>query len=258
MKNYGLACFLILIVFNQCLFGQVEKVYDNKGMLRAINPINEEGIFEGLGFSFYDNGSKKEEIPYQEGEIHGVVKEFYKSGKLKSIMPYLYGMKEGTFKQYFPDSSLKMKQEWLGGKRNGPMEVFFQSGKLRIFSLMRNDSILFAQYFDQEGKLLSERIGYINQKIDSADLAEPQIFLEVGNKLQSGLGNRAQIIIPKVPSTYLTFESSDGTIDQSGDEKFPLIIYPRKGKNKMTLYVMIKLQDFSQPTLKKKLVIPVK
>jgi len=240
------------------IFAQIEKIYDEHGMLRAINPINEEGLFEGIGYSFYDDGSKKEEIPYKEGEIHGSVKEYHRNGKLKSVKIFRSGKQEGTALQYFPDGHLKMRQDWQNNMRNGPMEVFYQNGNTRIFSQLKNDSILFAQQFDINGQLLSEKTGFINHDLDTTSVKSPVFFLETGSSLQEGLSNRAQIFIPGFPTSFLSFSSLDGEILESGDERFPLLIKPNRGIQEFQLYVLIKTKSTGNPQTKRKISIPIR
>lgn len=249
---------LILCMLMGLLQAQVEKVYDENGMLRTVNPLNRKGEFEGMGLQFYPDGAKKIETPYRKGQIHGIQKEYYKDGKLKSTATYEKGRQIGTYKVLFPDGQIKMKQDWEDGRRTGNMEVFYPDGQLRIFALLKNDSILFAQNFEENGKMSSEKLGYISQKLKAAHIMEPLIFLENGQSLRSGLTSRAQIIIPRVPSSFLRFESEDALIEKSQDDGFPLLITAKGTKDEVDIYVLVKLSSFVEPSVKKKLSLKVK
>jgi len=251
-------CFLVLFTLSIGLLqAQVEKIYDDKGMLQAINPLNKKGIFEGTGLRFYEDGSTQKEVPYKNGQVHGLQKEFYPDGSLKALASFRKGRQEGDYLLYFPDSSLKMRQEWRQGKRNGEMKVYYQGGELRIFALLRNDSILFAQRFDSLGLLKSEKVGYINQLLDTTDLPAPRFFLEVGNSLKSKLPARVQIVQSGIPLEFLSFTSPDGKIEMGNDEIFPLIITPSNPRPHMRVYVLIRTKKNAEPVLKRRILLPV-
>lgn len=249
---------LVLFLCSHSLFAQIERVYDENGMLRAINPLNKKGVFDGMGLKFYPDGAKQMEIPYKKGKIDGVQKEYYPEGQLKSTATFDKGIQVGQYKVFFPSGEIKMNQKWVGGKRTGEMEVFYQGGQLRIFALLKNDSILFAQNFEENGKMSSEKLGYISQKLNEEDITEPLIFFENGDFLRSGLASRAQIIVPRVPSTFLRFESSNSTIEKTGDEGFPLLIKPNKDQKEVEIFILIKLSPFSEASITKKLLLKVK
>ena len=247
-----------------CIFGlgmvyaQVEKVYDESGMLRAINPLDKKGVFEGTGYTFFPDGGTEQEIPYKNGEIHGIRKEVYPDGSLKGVASFEEGKQVGVYKVYYPDSSLKMRQEWKEGKRNGRMEVFFREGGMRIFALLRADSIVFAQNFDEEGKLTSARVGYILSELDTVQLPSPKVFFENGNSLRSNVSSRLQICQPKIPTKFITFVSENALIEKSQDELFPLIVTPQTAEKVLSIFLLIRSSDLAEPVVKRKILLPVK
>lgn len=198
------------------------------------------------------------ETPYKNGKVHGLQKEYYPEGQLKSTATFEKGQQIGTYKVLFPDGTLKMTQSWEEGKRTGAMEVFYPDGQLRIYALLKNDSILFAQNFEENGKMSSEKLGYISQKLKADQVSEPVFFLENGKFLRSGLASRAQVIIPRIPSAFLRFESKDAQIEEIEDEGFPLLITPNEGKAVVEIFVLVKLSAQAEASLKKKLILKVK
>ncbi|MEL6624604.1 MAG: hypothetical protein AAFU33_01280 [Bacteroidota bacterium] len=236
---------------------QVEKIYDKNGQIQAINPINEEGVFDGLGYTFYPSGAVEKEIPYVEGIIQGKEKTFYESGKLKGTLDYKRGKKEGIEQVFFEDGSIKMKQKWEKDLREGSMEVFYPMGDIRIYALMQHDSILFAQYFDTTGKITSERVGFISSAIDTFDLPPVKIYIKEGKSLQSGQANSVHIVQQRIPREFVAYSSRDGLITLSNDPLYPLAITPDEGADTFTVYMRIQVHSMAEHILVRKVVLPV-
>ncbi|MCI4666738.1 MAG: toxin-antitoxin system YwqK family antitoxin [Bacteroidia bacterium] len=250
--------FVFILLIGNTLFAQTEKVYDENGMLRSVTPINKKGVFNGTSLHFYPDGAKEKEIPYKNGLVHGTQKEFFKKGQIRSISTFEKGKQVGLYQVFFPNGQHKMKQDWEEGKRTGEMKVFYEDGQMRIYALLHNDSILFAQNFDRDGRINSERIGYINQKLDPDNIGEARIFLEEGSALRSNLTSRAQIIVPQVPSSFIEFESQDVAIEKNEDEIYPLLLTPQSDKSVAEIYVLVKLAPFSQATIRRRVSVKIK
>ncbi|MDX2250541.1 MAG: hypothetical protein SF052_27415 [Bacteroidia bacterium] len=247
-----LSCFVI-----PCIFAQVVETYYPSGILKSRIPINLDGLYEGTGYIYDSDGALKEEIPYQQGVVNGLLKEYYPEGVLKSKCEYVNGLKHGSCSGYYATGQLQISQEWREGKKNGPMFAWYPDGMMRMYGLLENDSLLFAQRFDTEGMLLGERVRYIPAPIDTSMLPAPEIFCENGQTLSRNHPNAVQVFIPQVPSEFISFASTDGKIDHSGNEKFPLLLTPNPQTEEFVLYLRIKTHSSARPILIRSVRIPV-
>ena len=253
-----------MILFILCaipifLVGQVEKIYNENGQIQAINPINEEGVFDGLGFIFYPSGAIEKEIPYVQGEKNGTEKRYYEDGTLKGQLSYSKGRKRGIEQVFFPSGELKMQQKWEEDARQGDVEVYYPSGDIRIYALMKNDTMLFAQYFDSTGKVTTERLSFIEEGLDTIDLPPIRVYLEKGEARVAGQANKVNLVQQRIPRDFVAFSSRDGIITLSGDPQYPLEITPDEDTpdDTFTIYIRIKLHTLAAHSLVRKVVLNV-
>lgn len=257
MKN--VVYFLLLfLVFELNGFCQKEEVYYKTGEVQSQIPISENGFFEGLGIVYYSSGEVMKETPYVEGNRQGIEREYYENGRLKSEQPFNLDLKNGVYVGYFEDGGIKIRQDWENGKKEGSMHVYYPTGELRMYGLMENDSMIFAQRFRTDGFLITERLSYIAQPIDTTQLSEPQVFIK-GKKrsLRTEKGNDVSIFIPRVPSRFISFASPTGTIERSNDPRYPFTLTPLGDYKEFLLYLRIKTHSDAQPIMVRTLRIPV-
>ncbi|MEZ4772378.1 MAG: hypothetical protein R3D00_04285 [Bacteroidia bacterium] len=240
------------------IFSQVVETYYPNGAIQSRIPLNDEGLYDGIG-RIYDNyGALIEEIPYFRGVVQGVKKEYYPEGVLKSRCDYVNGEKSGSFSGFYATGQLQVSQEWRDGKKHGAMFAWYPDGMMRMYGLLENDSILFAQRFDTEGMLMGERVSYIPAPIDTSQLPAPEIFCESGAALSRSHPSAVQVFIPQVPSEFISFATTDGEIARSGNEKFPLLLTPNSQADEFVLYLRIKTHSSARPVMLRSVRIPVR
>lgn len=248
-----LTCFYLVLANAQ----EVE-TYHESGAIKSRFPVNEEGRYHGVGYIYDQDGNKLEELPFQNGQVHGVKKEFFSSGHVRSTCDYVKGKKHGLMINYYNSGHTQTTQEYVADRKNGAMFAYYPNGMMRMYGLMEGDSLLFAQRFNQEGMLLGERVGFIQMPIDTSRLPAPEVFFEKGRSLRRNQSNKVQVFIPQVPSNFISFASSDGVIERSDDEKYPLIIRPESDKEEFILYLRIKTHSSARPIMMRIVRIPVR
>lgn len=247
---------ILSFLLPMCVFSQVEKVYDDQERLQTVNPLSENGIWEGVGYSFHLNGGIAKETPFKEGNITGEEKEYYPNGNLRAVCTYREGLKDGTYTEYFDDGKVKAIQEWQMGVKQGELHVYDMYGNLSLYGMLEQDSVVFAQRFDEEGKLVAEKLGQLSQAIDTSEQLLPEVFIKDGRTLIRGKQNAVSISIPKVPTSFIRYSSPDGTISR-GVSPYFLLLTPESEAETFTLYLQVQLRSGSQPSLLRTVQIPI-
>ena len=74
------------------------------GNLGALTALVEMPEGNGVNKEYYENGTLKEEVSYNNGKLNGIFKEYYEDGSLKSEGNYNNGVLDGIVKEYYPTS----------------------------------------------------------------------------------------------------------------------------------------------------------
>lgn len=249
---------LSCLCFPNVFLSQIVETYYANGVVQSRIPLNDAGVYEGIGRIYDSYGALIEEIPYLQGVVHGVKKEYYPEGVLKSRCDYVNGVKNGSFSGFYATGQLQVSQEWRNGKKHGAMVAWYPDGMMRMYGLLENDSILFAQRFDNEGMLAGEKVSFIPAPIDTSQLPAPEIFSESGQALSRNHPSAVQVFIPQVPSEFISFATTDGEITPSGNEKFPLLLTPNSQVDEFVLYLRIKTHSSARPVMIRSVRIPVR
>jgi hypothetical protein len=254
LKYLPLLYFALVI---SSLSAQSVEFYYDDGTKKSMIPLNSKGIYEGIGYEYHPNGVIAAVIPYVDGKIEGIYREYYDDGNLKSECEYIAGEKDGIYSGYYRGGQLQISQHWVKGEKEGDMFVFYSNGMLRMYSLLENDSILFAQRFDDQGMLNREKISFIAAPIDTSRLPSPEIFCRYGHNLLKNKPNPVQVFIPQVPSKFISYASPSGKISRSEVNGFPLMLTPDPGVDEFILYLRIKTHSSARPIMMKMVKIPV-
>lgn len=230
---YRYLILLCLIVECLGLHGQHFETYYEDGSVQSRTPLNEAGEFEGLGQEFYRDGKVAAEVPYSAGKVNGIVQEFY------------------------PEGHVKLQHSFVHGEKNGRMYLFRPDGTLQMTAWMQGDSTVFSQQFNTRGRLVAEKVGYFDEAIDTTGMGKPIVWLAEGTKLKANTPNLAQIFIQGLPTEFIQYTCTDGTVEPSGRADFPLIITPEGEHGSLTLYLGLKLHTRAQAGELKKLVLEV-
>ncbi len=214
---------------------------------------------EGQHFeTYYEDGAVQSRTPLKEaGEFEGLGQEFYRDGRVAAEVPYLAGKVNGIVKEYYPEGHVKLQHSFIHGKKQGRMYLFRPDGTLQMTAWMQGDSTVFSQQFNTRGRLVSEKVGYFEEAIDTVGMGKPIVWLAEGSRLKANQPNLAQIFIHGLPTEFIQYTCTDGTITDSGRADYPLIITPNGDQDYLTLYLGLKLHSRAQPGELKKLVLEV-
>lgn len=249
MRNIG--CLVIFWSTVHILFAQVERIYDEAGHLRRVNPINLDGLYDGTGMSYYPSGVIEAEIPYQGGEIDGVLRRYWPDGTLRMEQHYRAGLPHGFDRSYHPNGVLEREQQWRDGQREGMMRVQDTLGRLRLLAWSYHDSLVFAQRFDVRGALTHEKLGkWGNLHLDTTALMAPRVFVAEGQPLRADTWYRVQAFVPGVPTQLMRVNCQGcATFEAKGHLPYPLRLVPEAGRRTLTLYLSISRRPGAAPVL---------
>ena len=76
----------------------------------------DDGLWNGLGVLYWENGNKRGEGLYEDGKHGGYYKRFYSSGKLMWDGNYVDGKKEGKLVEYDGDGNIIDEDIWKDGE----------------------------------------------------------------------------------------------------------------------------------------------
>ena len=241
-------------------WSQIERIYDREGHLRTVIPINGQGEYEGMGYTYYASGALARETPYVEGVIEGTVREFYQDGSLKATIPYQQGQKHGQALVYFRDERIKALRPWQYDHLQGHMYMYYPSGRLYLYSYVQQDSILFAQRFDTLGRLTRELMGNWRHPLDTRQLGEIRVFVQQGEALSPNRPNDVQVMLPGIPLALIRFSIEGGRLVNRDDQALPffLSLHPDPGSTEVVVHLRASLRPGAASSLLKSVTIPVR
>jgi antitoxin component YwqK of YwqJK toxin-antitoxin module len=93
--------------------------------------LENNGSKEGLKTLYYENGTKKEEIPWNKGKLDGMWRSWFQNGKNESQYRFVNGIKHGKWQWWFEDGKLREELNWNNGKRHGSFIEYYKNGRLK-------------------------------------------------------------------------------------------------------------------------------
>ena len=88
------------------------------------------GLFDGVGYNYYNNGNVKNEIHYKEGHKDGIAKWYYESGKPYRFTMYKNGIKDGIRKVFYKDGKLKAEIPFKDNEPQPGLKEYKKDGTL--------------------------------------------------------------------------------------------------------------------------------
>jgi antitoxin component YwqK of YwqJK toxin-antitoxin module len=99
------------------VIGKATFYYDNDDQkIKSEMTYNENEKIEGIYTEYYENGSKKAVVEFEDGVLNGDALLYYDSGNIKIEGKYKDGNKEGKWKNYTEDGNLFDKAKWKKGQ----------------------------------------------------------------------------------------------------------------------------------------------
>lgn len=108
--------------------GDGNRSYYASGKLKSVCYSNESGERHGVCTSYFENGSKKNEITYENGEKKKGI-SFYEAGGPAMEIHYENGRKNGMRTRYFEDGKVASQFEYKDDKPGIGLKEFNKSGK---------------------------------------------------------------------------------------------------------------------------------
>jgi len=97
--------------------GKATFYYDNdEQKIKSEMTYNDHEKIEGIYTEYYENGSKKAVVEFEDGVMNGDALLYYDSGNIKIEGKYKDGQKEGKWKNYTEDGNLFDKAKWKKGQ----------------------------------------------------------------------------------------------------------------------------------------------
>ncbi len=161
------------------------------------------GSVQGKVLNFYRNGKKSEEREFKDGYSHGPAKQYFENGKVMSEGSNIAGKRDGYWITYFDNGKKKSEGNYKMGLQVGEWKDYDYKGFLRQTYTMSDAGVLngtitgynskgaiirtavykkgklkVAQFFDNNGKLLSTTKGGKNYEMK--DMYPNGVVDEVG------------------------------------------------------------------------------
>ncbi len=101
------------------------------GTLKSEMPVDDFGLFHGLGREYHPSGALKAEHTYRHGTLHGPSRLYYPEGILKTEWHYRNGLRQGLSVGYYRDGTIKDKGLYENDQLQGRVLLYFSSGKIK-------------------------------------------------------------------------------------------------------------------------------
>lgn len=113
------------------------------------------GIEQGPGVNFYENGNIQSSFNFVNGELNGKCTDFYENGNIKTISNFEHGKLNGASKTYFFNGVLAHQAEWENGVLHGKKIDYLENGS-KFKETEYNKGLIEQEFFYKKGQL--ERI----------------------------------------------------------------------------------------------------
>jgi antitoxin component YwqK of YwqJK toxin-antitoxin module len=123
--------------------------------------ILEQGIeFKGDVCYSGEYGQQLFNLPMEEGgeSINGLVYEKYSNGNINYYSYYENGIKEGEYVTFYESGKIKSYCIMQLGQILGRHIVWYQNEKIKLYEECKYGIVISAKKFNEEGKLVSEKI----------------------------------------------------------------------------------------------------
>ena len=117
----------------------LRKLYDHKGIIRLELLYDREGIMQGIGRRYYDNGNLAEEVDYKAKLPSGTYRSFYRDGQLLEEGEYEKGLEHGVWWDYYPNGKNHTMTTYQHGSKHGSYQAFYENGRKQAEGSWLND-----------------------------------------------------------------------------------------------------------------------
>lgn len=113
-------------------------------------------LFDGISCAWNEEGQLVAEISYNQGSLEGPSLYYHANGQLWKRIPYIKNQVEGMMEIYTKDGELLSQASYSQGIRHGCSYRYWDSTQLASQEEFHRGKLSNAQYYDQQGVLLSE------------------------------------------------------------------------------------------------------
>ncbi|MFR4519973.1 MAG: toxin-antitoxin system YwqK family antitoxin [Fusobacterium sp.] len=110
------------------------------------------GVEQGPGVNFYENGNIKSSFNFVNGELNGKCTDFYENGNIKTISNFENSKLNGASKTYFLNGVLANQAEWENGVLHGKKIDYLENGS-KIGETEYNKGLIEQELFYKKGQL---------------------------------------------------------------------------------------------------------
>ncbi|WP_417603004.1 toxin-antitoxin system YwqK family antitoxin [Owenweeksia hongkongensis] len=156
--------------------GELKQYYPDGGLLNSTTYIN--GVRQGSNYAYYSNGNLHIEENYDElGKLEGEFKEYFESGVLKTEGMYKANSKTGEWKFYGEAGGLEEVNGYANNQTNGLQQVYHANGQIAIVGEAKDDhEIGLWTYFGLHGDTLK-----VEEYSAEGILANTELYREYQN-----------------------------------------------------------------------------
>lgn len=86
------------------------------------------GWLHGVSTHYYEDGSPKAEVHYDQGQLHGVAVHWHDNGKTQSRGFYSGGQKDGLLETFHPSGKRESRSRWENGRPLGKHLQWHENG----------------------------------------------------------------------------------------------------------------------------------
>lgn len=113
-------------------------------------------LFDGPSYAWNEDGGIIAEMNYSQGMLEGYSCYYHDSGQLWKRIPYCKNLVEGVVEVYKKEGELLQQICYSNGIKHGPSVRYWSEEKIAAQEDFIRGKLETAQYFDQEGNLVSE------------------------------------------------------------------------------------------------------
>ncbi|MBC2857077.1 toxin-antitoxin system YwqK family antitoxin [Cetobacterium sp. 2A] len=143
-------------------FSKVIDYYPN-GNIMNVGTLNLNNEYEGMGWTFYENGQLKKICSYVNNLIDGEYKDYYKNGVIKTDSFYILGKENCEFKSYYDNGQIECIVDLEDGKRCGKFFKYYKSGQLQDETYYSNNAPINNSLLYYENGNLYAKLAYKNR-----------------------------------------------------------------------------------------------
>lgn len=129
-------------------------IYDENKLLKVqLKVVNNKEEYIKL-FKYYDHGTIKEILQYQNKKLNGISYSYYPNKKIEKEASFKNDKQDGVTKVYYENGSLMAEAAYKNGKLEGLNKLYYKNGKIQVDGNFKNDKAEGpAKFYYENGKL---------------------------------------------------------------------------------------------------------